>query len=132
MIPSAKPIIYVLEDNADIGFILELFLSEEGYQVFLYPSIAQISAAISTALPQLFLLDVMLPDGDGLDLCKRLKQQEHSARIPAIMMSANFYPGASKLGSPADDFIPKPFDLLGMAAKIETLLSAQRPQGILN
>ncbi|MES2456297.1 MAG: response regulator [Bacteroidota bacterium] len=66
--------IWILEDDADIGFVLEYFLNEEGFETKLFPSAVGFRQAVGLGLPDLFLMDVMLPDGNGVDLCSELKQ----------------------------------------------------------
>jgi len=103
-------LIYVLEDNPDIAYILEYFLSEQGYQVQTFPTIASCNNAINNLKPDLFLLDIQLPDGNGIELCHQLKTNEKTAAIPVLIMSAGKAPATNKLEA-ANEFISKPFDL---------------------
>lgn len=123
-IPSEeRPEIYVVEDNQDIGFILEYVLTEEGFQVKLLSTAAEFKSAFQLALPDIFLLDVMLPDGNGIELCDQIKKDIRSKKLPVLIMSANADISASKTCH-ADEFIPKPFDLSDLIGKIKQHLPA--------
>jgi two-component system phosphate regulon response regulator PhoB len=114
--------IFIVEDNEDIGFILDCFLQEEGFGVSLFPTIAQFRLDFNKALPDLFLLDVMLPDGDGLALCNELKQNHRSAHLPILVMSAHSTARKLSLETCADGFITKPFDLNQVLHEIKVRL----------
>jgi DNA-binding response OmpR family regulator len=103
--------IFIVEDNYDIGFILDCFLQEEGFTVSLFPSVADFRKTFKQELPDLFLLDVMLPDGNGLVLCNEIKENERSAHLPVLVMSAHSPAEKMSLETCADGFITKPFDL---------------------
>ncbi len=115
--------IYVVEDNDDIGFILEYFLKDEGFQVSLLTTATDLKHAIKEALPDLFLMDIMLPDGNGIDLCHQIKTESRSKHLPVIMMSANEHVIASA-NCNAEEFLPKPFDLSNLLNKIRLHLPA--------
>ena len=108
--------IYVVEDNPDIGSILEYFLTGEGFQVNLLPTATDFKQAVNQSLPDLLLMDVMLPDGNGIELCHQLRAAGQSKHLPIIMMSANTDVTASHCD--ADEFISKPFDLFNLLEKI--------------
>lgn len=112
-----KPCIYVVEDNNDIGFVLELFLNEEGFDVKLLPTAKAFNIALKSGLPDLFLLDVKLPDGNGIDICHQLKTDPRSKRLPILIMSAHESRFAAE-GCEAEDFLAKPFDLSVLLRKI--------------
>jgi DNA-binding response OmpR family regulator len=112
--------IYILEDDKDIGFILKYILFEEGYDVSVYETLSEIRCALQSHLPNLLLMDVRLPDGNGMDLCAELKQQK-KLLLPVIMMSAHW--DLKKGGNcGADEFIAKPFDLDQMVSKVSGYL----------
>lgn len=115
--------IFVVEDNEDIGFILEFFLHEEGFQVKLLTTAAAFRNAMETELPDLILLDVMLPDGNGLDLCQGIKRDHRVKQLPVMIMSAHA-DGARVKACNAEEFIAKPFDLYALLKKIKTHLPA--------
>ena len=121
--PNHKPHIFVVEDNPDIGFILDYYLSEEGFRVNLFPTIAAFSNTFAIETPDIILLDVMLPDGNGLKLCEQIKHDPRTADLPVLMMSAHASI-ANNLSCPAEEFIPKPFDLEFLLNKIRCHLPA--------
>jgi len=82
-------IIMVVEDNEDIREIIAILLSEEQYEVRLCADAKSFRADISGSNPDLVILDVMLPDGNGLDLCAELKSLERTSTIPVLIMSAH-------------------------------------------
>jgi DNA-binding response OmpR family regulator len=103
--------IYIVEDNEDIGYILDYFLQEEGFNVSLFPTVSAFKIIYNQKLPDLFLLDVMLPDGDGLALCNEIKESDRSAHLPVLVMSAHAPAEKMSKDTCADGFIMKPFDL---------------------
>jgi DNA-binding response OmpR family regulator len=111
--------IYVVEDNANIREIIEFLLIEEQYQVKAYPTVAKFWAEMSQKKPDLIVLDVMLPDGNGLEICEKLKSNAKTHHIPVMMMSANNYLSQVKGKCAAQDFINKPFDLNDFVHRVE-------------
>lgn len=116
--------VFIVEDNEDIGYILQYFLEEEGFEVFLFPNVSAFKIALKHQKPDVFLLDVMLPDGNGIDLCKELKQNADVENIPILIMSAHAPAEKITQESMADGFIKKPFDLDTLHARLNELLSA--------
>lgn len=123
IIPHKQPSIYVVEDNEDIGFVLEYFLSEEGFQVKIMTTAEEFKKTVKETLPDVFLLDVMLPDGNGIELCQQIKNESRSKSLPVIMMSAHSDLKASQSCN-AEEFIHKPFDLSNLLQKIKQHLPA--------
>lgn len=109
--------IFILEDDKDIGFILNHILFEEGYRVTVYERLSDIRQALDAGLPDLLLMDVRLPDGNGMELCAELKSAEQMSP-PILMMSAD-WEVHNKAACVADEFIPKPFNLDEVLVKIE-------------
>jgi len=117
------PNIYILEDNPDIGYILEFVLIEEGFNIQLYNCVSDLQAAVRKDLPDLFLLDVMLPDGNGIEMCHLIKTTAASSQLPVLMMSANTQ-ATSVMECKAEAFIQKPFDLDAVVNTIREHLHA--------
>ena len=69
-------------------------------------------------LPDAFILDVMLPDGNGIDVCRKLKEDQRTLHIPVVMMSANYTSGQMAEFCNADEFISKPFDIADFSKRI--------------
>lgn len=118
-----KQLIYIVEDDSSIGFILELFLIEEGFEVTVLPTAASFHSAINTRLPDLFLLDVMLSDGNGINLCDEIKKNANSKHLPVLIMSAHEVENAVRKCE-AEDFLSKPFNWDQLLFKIKQYLPA--------
>ncbi len=117
-----KSTIYIVEDNEDIGFVLDYYLTEEGFNVRVFRNLSVFYPSYENELPDLFLLDVMLPDGDGIELCREIKNNDRSETIPILLMSAHAASEALNKESCADGFILKPFDLEELTEKISSFL----------
>lgn len=122
-------VIYVLEDDPDISYILTYLLSEEGYEVHAFATVSACRAAVNEFVPDLLLLDVQLPDGNGIDLCTELKSNLKTASSPVLMMSASLEV-EKRDHYCANDFIPKPFNLDHMVDKIGRYFLRQIPKTI--
>ncbi|UKT66133.1 response regulator transcription factor [Pedobacter mucosus] len=102
--------IVVLEDDEGIRDVLEILLLSEGHEVNAFADISSF-VANKPKDADLFLLDVMLPDGNGILVCNDLKKTQKTANIPVLMMSAHADFSALSLNCKADGFITKPFDI---------------------
>lgn len=111
--------IYVVEDNANIREIIEFLLVEEDYQVKVSPNAASFWKEMNKHIPDLIVLDVMLPDGNGLEICASLKSNAKTYDIPIMMMSGNNYLSSVKSKCAAETFINKPFDLNDFVNRVE-------------
>ena len=100
-----------MEDDEDIRYIIAYILSEMGYLVKVSEKVSDFKQEMKHYKPDLFLLDVMLPDGNGLELCMELKTDPETRDIPAIIMSAHATEEDVIKRACANDFIAKPFDL---------------------
>ena len=119
-----KKFIHLVEDNEDIRYIVEFFLQDFDYEVQVSASVKEFVASMDKPLPDLYLLDVMLPDGNGLEICRYIKENKDTKHIPVIIMSAHSNEREVRKESEADAFISKPFDLNDLASCIEKQLSA--------
>lgn len=115
--------ICVLEDDEGIREIIELLLSEESYEVHGFSNVSDFIVAYSSAGADLFLLDVRLPDGNGIDVCGRVKENPQTRNIPVLMMSAHSSKNEIENNSLADGFITKPFDIYTFISRINDTLS---------
>lgn len=120
--------IHVLEDDSDIRDVIEYLLKDEGYELQLSSSFSELKSKLRDSLPDLFLVDVMLPDGNGIEICADLKNDMFTKHIPVIVMSAN--PRSKQLSSQAcaDDYISKPFDVDDVVKRIDQLLDKKGAQ----
>ncbi|RZL49268.1 MAG: response regulator [Pedobacter sp.] len=108
---KTRKLIYLLEDNDDIREIIAFLLTEQNYDVCAYPTVKSFNEDIVLGKPDMFVLDVMLTDGNGIDVCDSLKSNQKTHHIPILMMSANTQMFTVKEKCDAEDFISKPFDI---------------------
>src|ERR1043165_8381689 len=101
----------IVEDELEIAELLRFHLEREGFDVAIIQSGRQALTAIESDPPDLILLDLMLPDVDGLEICRRLKRREATRNIPILIVSAKGEEtdivAGIELG--ADDYVTKPF-----------------------
>ncbi|WP_442588831.1 response regulator transcription factor [Pedobacter sp. AW31-3R] len=117
-----KKYIHLIEDNEDIRYIVEYFLADYEYQVTVSANVKEFLRDAAGPVPDLYLVDVMLPDGNGLEICRQLKSDERTQHIPVMIMSAHSNEHHVRKESCANDFINKPFDLNHLMLRIERLL----------
>jgi len=125
----AKTRIALIEDEPDIASLLAAFLRKEGYAVDHHPAADRFFRTLAKTSPDLILLDLMLPDADGFEICKALKKNEAWSRIPIIIMTAKAEESDKILGLElgADDYVTKPFSFKEMAARIKAVLRRGEP-----
>lgn len=116
--------IYLLEDDDSIRKLVIYALESQGYQARGFSLPAEFWAALRQTLPQLVLLDIMLPQEDGLSVLTKLRESESTSRIPVIILSARNaeYDRAYGLDLGADDYISKPFGMMELAARVRAVL----------
>jgi two-component system response regulator VicR len=121
-----KTRILVVEDDAALARVLHDNLTFEGFHVECAATAHQATARSKEFTPDLVVLDVMLPDGDGFELCPFLR---HGGRTPIIMLTARSQKPDKLRGLElgADDYITKPFDLEELLARIKVVLRRARP-----
>lgn len=119
--------ILAIDDDSDILKVLKANLELQDYAVDTADSWAKAKNVISDTLPDLILLDVMLPDGNGIDICRELKKD--FSRIPIIMLTAKDKVSDKVIGleSGADDYVVKPFETLELLARIKACLRRAGP-----
>jgi len=123
--------VFVLEDDADISRLVQYQLERAGFAAKTYSAIGSILQDAERARPALFLLDIMVPGGDGLDLCRRLRLNPTLASVPIIFLTAraaeNDRVQGLELG--ADDYITKPFGTRELIARVRAVLRRfERPE----
>ncbi len=116
--------IFVLEDEADILRLVQYHLESAGFTVRPYATQGSLVADAERQPPALFLLDIMVPGGDGLDLCRRLRQNPALSVIPIIFLTARAAENDRVLGLElgADDYITKPFGTRELTARVKAVL----------
>jgi two-component system response regulator AtoC len=124
--------VLIIDDEQNLTFFLQEGLKKEGYQVHLANSLSQGRQMIKTVFPDLLLLDLNLPDGNGLELYQELKDNQEF--IPTIVITAHSSIqsaiDAMKLG--VDDYIAKPFDLKELIVLIQALFDRFHVKNQLN
>jgi len=120
----AKAKIFIVDDEEDILDLVDYVLSKEGYTVERFHTGEEILRKVKSDLPNLILLDLMLPGVDGLDVCKLLKRTSNTANIPIIMLTAKGEEAdiVTGLELGADDYIPKPFSTKILLARVKSVL----------
>ena len=119
-----KPLIAILEDETDIRKLLVHTMEKAGYTALGFKTEKEFSAACRKKMPSLIILDLMLPDADGLDICKTLRADERYRHIPIIMLTAKAEETDKVLGLElgADDYVTKPFSPRELVARIKAAL----------
>ncbi|MGA7887370.1 MAG: response regulator transcription factor [Acidobacteriaceae bacterium] len=116
--------VFVLEDDADIARLIQHHLEAAGFQTRMYPAPGTIIADAERQAPALFLLDIMVPGGDGLDLCRRLRNHKSLSTVPIIFVTARASENDRVLGLElgADDYVTKPFAPRELLARVKAVL----------
>lgn len=116
--------IYIVEDDLNIQEIERFALKNSGYQVAGFETATEMWLAIERRLPELIMLDIMLPDEDGLSVLAKLRARPETRRIPVIMVTAKGeeIDKVRGLDAGADDYISKPFGVMEMIARVKALL----------
>ena len=102
--------IFLVEDDHGLRDLISFLLTDKNYDVEAFSNATTFEKGIESGDPDLILMDIMLPDGNGLDLCKDLKKSKDKNSIPILLMSAHADPRIAD-DSGACDFIKKPFDV---------------------
>ena len=116
--------ILVIEDEPDIRRNLEYNISREGYNVLTAGSLSEAEEIVNSNSLSLILLDLMLPDGSGLDLCKKFKSNSKTESIPIIILTAKDDEVDKVVGFElgADDYVTKPFSVRELVLRIKAIL----------
>ncbi|HBL83926.1 MAG: DNA-binding response regulator [Clostridiales bacterium GWF2_38_85] len=116
--------IYYLEDDKNIRELVVYTLKMAGLDVIGYPNANVFWKAVKESIPELILLDIMLPDADGIDILKRLRQNQTYVNIPVIMVTAKGaeYDKVVGLDLGADDYISKPFAMMEFVSRVKAVL----------
>ena len=116
--------IYIVEDDRNIQEIELFALKNSGYQAVGFETAREFYMALDTKLPELILLDIMLPDEDGMEILRRLRVREDTRRIPVILVTAKSteIDKVKGLDGGADDYIAKPFGVMELIARVKALL----------
>lgn len=118
------PIIYIVEDDKNISEIEAIALQNSGYETVQFVTVAEFEEALKKEIPDLVILDIMLPDGDGNRVVTRLRESSATKKLPVIMVTAKTTDAdlAKGLNTGADDYIKKPFSVLELVSRVGALL----------
>lgn len=119
-----KSTIFVVEDDADIARLIRHNLEGAGFLVRSFSALTSVVLEAEKDPPSLFLLDIMVPGGDGFELCRRIRQTQSIAMTPVIFLTAKTGESDRVLGLElgADDYISKPFSPRELVARIKAVL----------
>ena len=116
--------IYILEDDASIRKLVVYTLQSQGMEAQGFDRPSQFWEAMESTTPDLVLLDIMLPEEDGLQVLKRLRSMPTTRTLPVIMLTAKSteYDKVLGLDEGADDYVAKPFGMMELMARVRTAL----------
>lgn len=116
--------IYIVEDDNDIREMESYALKNSGFEVQSFPNGKEFFGALEKQLPDLVMLDIMLPGEDGLAILKKLRAKESTRGIPVIMVTAKTseIDKVKGLDMGADDYITKPFGVMELVSRVKALL----------
>jgi len=125
-----KETLLIVEDEEDILELVQYNLSRDGYNVITAMSGEEALRLVRSAKPDLIVLDLMLPEIDGLEVCKRLKANPDTERIPVVMLTAKGEEAdiVAGLEIGADDYISKPFSPRVLLARVRAVIRRRQQQ----
>jgi DNA-binding response OmpR family regulator len=129
-VPSLKPpltpkrVVAVVDDEPDILELIGLHLTRAGFAVKSFVAARPLLQFLEKQIPDLLVLDLMLPDGDGLEICKSLKKEARTSALPILILTAKGDKADIVLGLEfgADDYLVKPFSPPEMVARVKAIL----------
>lgn len=121
--------IFCVEDDINIRELVEYTLTQTGFSVSGFENAREFFDAVQEALPDLVLLDIMLPDKDGMEILKELRKNPVTCNLPIILLTAKSsqIDKIKGLDSGADDYMTKPFDIMELISRINALLRRLSP-----
>lgn len=116
--------IYILEDDDNIRKLINYSLKTQGFEVQEFSLPSSLWPALESSAPDLLLLDIMLPEEDGISILKKLRSSSRTSRIPVIMLTAkdSEYDVVTGLDAGADDYVTKPFGMMALVSRIKAVL----------
>lgn len=122
--------IYIVEDDANIRELESYALQSSGFSTACFENSESFFDACSAGLPELVLLDIMLPNEDGLSILKKMRSHPDLKQVPVIMVTAKTseLDKVKGLDSGADDYMTKPFGVMELISRVKALLRRAAPQ----
>lgn len=122
--------IYLLEDDDSIRELVIYTLNSQGMEAHGFPLPSLFWSAMADQTPSLVLLDIMLPEEDGISVLRKLRSSARTAGLPIIMLTAKGteYDKVLGLDSGADDYISKPFGMMELLSRVRALLRRAQPE----
>jgi len=122
-------LIFIVDDEPDILELVSINMAKAGYRAFEFENAASLYNKLPKIKPDLIILDLMLPDESGMDICRRLKSSDEYSDIPIIILSAKSETTDKILGLEfgADDYVTKPFEPRELAARVKAVLRRSLP-----
>ncbi|MDO4505681.1 MAG: response regulator transcription factor [Spirochaetales bacterium] len=116
--------IYILEDDDNIRKLIKYSLKSQGFETQDFPLPSQFWQALGKQKPDLLLLDIMLPEEDGISILKKIRVNKDFSSIPVIMLTAkdSEYDVVTGLDAGADDYVTKPFGMMALVSRIKAVL----------
>ena len=116
--------IYILEDDDSIRKLVTYALESQGYEAAGFAVPSAFYKALQDRIPSLLLLDIMLPEEDGISILKKLRADPQTAGMPVIMLTAKSteYDHVEGLDAGADDYVAKPFGMMELLARVRAVL----------
>ena len=117
-------LIYIVEDDKNISEIESYALKNSGYLVDTFENAKTFWSRVQDRKPDLVLLDVMLPDSDGIEVLKKMRRNPDTRRVPVIMVTAKSseIDKVKGLDNGADDYITKPFGIMELISRVKAIL----------
>ncbi len=116
--------VFCVEDDSNIRELIAYTLTSSGFEVETFETCAAFYKRIKSCVADIVLLDIMLPDKDGMEILKELRQNPNTKNLPVILLTAKSgqMDKIKGLDSGADDYITKPFDILELVSRINAVL----------
>lgn len=123
-------LVAIIDDEPDIVSLVSLHLKKGGFKTKEFFDVESFYRFLKSEVPDLIILDLMLPDTDGYEVCKHLKKEGPSSSVPIIMLTARAEESERILGLElgADDYVTKPFSPRELVARVKAVLRRHRPE----
>ena len=128
MTDGGRPLVLIADDEEDIRALVAFRLQRAGYDVITAADGAEALMLATTRLPDLIVLDMMMPKATGLEVTRSLREQDSTEDIPVILLTARAQEAdvASGFAAGADDYVKKPFSPMDLQLRVQALLD-RRP-----